>query len=131
MTARPTIIIRGNSDRAKLMQWANTLPVGAVVEARESKRSIPQNKRLHAMITALASRYPWHGQILSVADWKLIFMDALNRELRVVPNLDGTGFVQLGRHTSKTSKEECGDLMEIVSAFAAKHDIDLGEKNDA
>jgi hypothetical protein len=38
----------------------------------------------------------------------------------VVPNLEGTGFVALGLSTSKMSKREFSDLLELVNAFAAE-----------
>lgn len=50
-------------------------------------------------------------------------MDALNREVRMVPNIDGTGFVNLGTRSSDLSKEEMSDLMEIISAFGANHAV--------
>lgn len=128
MSAHPTIILRTMADRLKAGEWAMNAPAGTVMELRETKRSLPQNARLHAMITTIASEVEWHGQKLSVADWKLLFMDALNRELRVVPNLDGTGFVQLGRRTSRTTVAECGDLMTLVEAFAAKRGVDLARR---
>jgi hypothetical protein len=65
-----------------------------------------------------------------VDDWKLVFMDALNREMRVVPNIDGTGFVQLGRKTSKLTVPEMNELMALIEAFAAQHGIDLSMKEE-
>ena len=54
-------------------------------------------------------------------------MDALHREVRMVPNLDGTGFVNLGTRSSDLSKEEMSDLMEIISAFGASHGVEFNE----
>ena len=66
---------------------------------------------------------PWHGLRLTLDDWKLIFLDALKREVRMVPNIDGNGFVSLGRSSSDLSKEEMGDLLELIYAFGARHDV--------
>jgi hypothetical protein len=52
-------------------------------------------------------------------------MAALNQELRLVPNIHGNGFVQLGRSSSKLSKAEMSELMELIEAFAAQHGVDL------
>jgi hypothetical protein len=68
------------------------------------KRSLPQNDRMWAMLTDLAAQVKWHGLRLTADDWKLIFLDALKREVRMVPNLDGNGFVSLGRSSSDLSK---------------------------
>lgn len=54
-------------------------------------------------------------------------MAALGGELRMVPNIDGTGFVNLGRSTSNLTKPEFSDLLEIVHKFAAERGISLGE----
>ncbi len=93
------------------------------MEFKTSKRSIPQNDRLHAMLGEVAVQVPWHGLKLSVDDWKLLMLNSLKRELRLVPNLDGTGFVDLGRQTSKLTKEECSDLIELVFRFGAEHGV--------
>ncbi len=73
----------------------------------------------------------WHGQRLTVADWKLVFMASLKQEMRIVPNIDGTGFVQLGRSTADLSVEEMSDLMAIIEAFAARYGVKLHEREMA
>lgn len=127
---RAVVILYGKGSRAKAAEWAATFPPGTVVEFKADKRTHPQNARLHAMITRLADQLLYHGQKLDLADWKLVFMDAMNREVRAVPSLDGRGFVNLGRHTHKLTKAECSDLMEIVSAYAAEHGVDLAYDED-
>jgi hypothetical protein len=56
-------------------------------------------------------------------DWKLLFLDALKREVRMVPNLDGNGFVSLGRSSSDLSKGEFGDLLDLVYSFGAREGV--------
>ena len=121
-----TIILNTQQARQTAMGWISHAKHGTRVEFKTSKRSIPQNARLHAMLGEIAVAVKWHGLKLSVDDWKLIFMDGLKRELRLVPNLDGTGFVNLGRSTSKLTKEECTDLIELVAAFGANHGVTFG-----
>ena len=75
------------------------------------------------MLTDVAQQLSWHGLHLKAADWKLIFLDALKRELRMVPNLDGTGFVNLGRSSSDLSKREMSEMMELMAAFGAEHGV--------
>lgn len=84
-----------------------------------------------AMLTEVSVQLPWHGQKLRPDDWKLIFLDALKRELRIVPNIDGTGFVNLGRSSSDLSKEEMGELIELISAFGAEHSVAFREMEAA
>lgn len=119
------VIHKGN--RETLAQKLLALPTGWRLVFQEPKRTLDQNSRMWAMLTALSVQLPWHGQRLTPDDWKLIFMAALNQELRLVPNIHGNGFVQLGRSSSKLSKAEMSELMELIEAFAAEHGVDLKE----
>ena len=125
---RATVLLVDPIERDKAALWCQKLPDGTVVEFRKNKRSIPQNDRLHAMITPIARKLLWHGQKLSVDDWKLVFMSSLKTEMRIVPNINGDGFVNLGRKTSRLTKAECTDLMTIIEAFAAREGVDLMER---
>jgi hypothetical protein len=71
-----------------------------------------------SMLTDIARELPWHGIKLKPDDWKLVFLDALKRETRMVPNLDGNGFVNLGRSSSDLSKSEMSDLIELIGPSA-------------
>jgi hypothetical protein len=120
---RAVLVLSSPDIRQKAARWASKLPDGTRVEFKEPKRTIPQNARLWAMLTDLASQVKWHGLSLTADDWKLIFLDALKREVRMVPNLDGNGFVSLGRSSSDLSKAEMTDLIDLISAFGANHGV--------
>lgn len=120
---RALVIISSNAERAKAAAWLAKAPFGTRVEFKRSKRSLPQNDRFWAMLTDVAEQLTWHGVKLSTDDWKLVFLDALKREVRMVPNLEGNGFVNLGRSSSDLTKEEMSDLMEIIAAFGAEHGV--------
>ncbi len=120
---RALIVVRSDADRERAARWAQKSPPGCRIEFKQTKRSVPQNARMWAMLSDVAGQLTWHGVKLAPDDWKLMFMDALKRELRVVPNLDGTGFVNLGRSSSDLTKSEMGDLMELVAAFGAQHGV--------
>ena len=127
---RALVTIYNVNDRQKVAAWAQKAPVGTRVEFKASKRSIPQNDRMWAMLTDVAQQLPWHGIKLGPEDWKLIFLDGLKRELRLVPNIDGTGFVNLGRSSSDLSKQEMTDLIELVFAFGANHGVKFNEPEE-
>jgi hypothetical protein len=124
---RALLTIYGPADRAKATHWIAKAPEGTRVEFKASKRTIPQNDRMWAMLTDLAQQLPWHGIKLTPEDWKLVFLDALKREVRMVPNLDGNGFVNLGRSSSDLSKEEMTDLIELIFEFGARHNVVFNE----
>jgi hypothetical protein len=128
--SRATIVINGDIDRRRAAGWAMKAPAGTRIEYKASKRSLPQNSRMWAMLTDVATQVPWHGIKLTPDDWKLLFLDALKRELRMVPNIDGNGFVNLGRSSSDLSKEEMGDLIELIAAFGANHGVVFGDQRE-
>ncbi len=124
---RALIVLRGDADRQRGTAWIAKAPAGTRVEFKAAKRTLPQNDRLWAMLSEVAAQLPWHGVKLKAADWKLIFLDALKSELRMVPNIDGTGFINLGRSSSDLSKQEMTDLIELIAAFGATHGIEFHE----
>lgn len=123
----PTIILATPASRQLAASWCMKAPDGAVATFRESRRSIPQNARLHAMLTDVASQATYHGVKMSVDDWKRVFAAALKRELRTVPSLDGSSIVILAPRTSTMTKPELGDLMALVEAWGAENGVEFSE----
>ena len=113
-------------DEARRRAWAaiGKAPQGHVVTVSEPTRNLEQNALLWAMLHEISERVVWHGRKLSPEDWKHVFSSSLRR-LDVVPNLDGTGFVALGLSTSKMTKREFSDLIELINVFAAERGIEL------
>ena len=129
--SRATVVLNSARDRERVAHWSQKAPTGTRVEFKSSKRTLPQNDRMWAMLTDVAKQVDWYGQKLRPADWKLVFIDALKRELRIVPNIDGSGFVNLGRSSSDLSKDEMGQLMELIAAFGAEHGVQFGDDDRA
>ena len=129
--ARAQVVITGDASRQKVMHWASRAKVGTRVEFKEEKRSVAQNDRMWAMLTDVAGQVVWHGIKLTPDDWKLVFLDALRREvgeeLRIVPNTDGTGFVNLTASSSDLSKEEFTGLIDLIFKFGAERDVKFQE----
>lgn len=121
--SRATLILTGPESRARAAAWCRNAPMNTRVEFKEAKRTTDQNALMWASLTEIARQVPWHGLKLSADDWKLIFMASLNQEMRLVPNIDGTGFVNLGRSSSDLSKEEMGGLIDLIHEFGARHGV--------
>lgn len=123
--------LNSTADRERAVRAIELAPTGTRVEVKAAKRSLPQNSLFWSHLTDIAMSVEWHGKKLRADDWRLIFLDALKRELRVVPNLDGNGFVNLGRSSSDLTKNEMGDLIELIKMFGAQHGVrfidDVGE----
>lgn len=125
--SRALVILASLAERQRVAKWAMNAPLNTRVEFKAPKRSLPQNDRMWSMLTEVAQQLPWHGIKLAADDWKLIFLDALKREVRMAPNIDGNGFVNLGRSSSDLSKDEMSDLMELIAAFGAQHGVTFQE----
>jgi hypothetical protein len=121
--SRALLTLRCADDRAKACQWISKAPPGTRVTFNAAKRSVDQNSKMWAMLTDVATQLQWYGKTLKPADWRYVFLDALKRELRIVPNIDGTGFVNLGQSSSDLSKEEMSGLIELIHAFGANHGV--------
>lgn len=121
--SRALLVLDSPSARLKATAWVHKAPAGTRLEFKASKRSLPQNDRMWAMLTDIARQLPWHGVVLKPDDWKLIFLDGLKREVRAVPNLDGTGFVNIGRSSSDLSKSEMADLITLILEFGERHGV--------
>lgn len=96
-------------------------PDGYIVEIKPPTRSLEQNARLWAMLTDVSRQVDWYGRKLSQEEWKIVFTASMKKQ-DVVPGLDG-GFVAMGQSTSKMTKSELGDLMTLIEAFGAQHDV--------
>lgn len=125
--SRALLVLHNDATRAKAIDWIRRAPKETRVEFKGPKRTLDQNSRFWAMLTDISTQLLWHGQRLSTEDWKQVFLAALKQEMRIVPNIHGDGFVQLGRSSSDLSKEEMGDVMTIMEAFAARYGVKLHE----
>lgn len=92
-----------------------------VLEIRPEKRSSDQNRLMWAALADVSRQVDWHGQKLEAGEWKDVFTAALKRQ-KVVPGIEG-GFVVLGSSTSRMSKPEFSELMELVFAFGAERGV--------
>lgn len=107
------------------------LPEGTRVEFKGAKRSMAQNDRMWAMLTDISRQLAWHGQKMRPDDWKLVLLSGLKRELRIVPNINGDGFVNLSQSSSDLSKAEMSDFIELIFAFGAKHGVKFQDDAEA
>jgi len=98
---------------------------GWIVEVKEPTRNLEQNALLWALLEKVSQQVEWYGAYLTGEEWKDVFTAALRKE-KVVPGIGG-GFVVLGQRTSKMSKSEFSDLIELIYSFAAEKNIELRE----
>jgi hypothetical protein len=108
--------------RQNALQAVSEAPEGYEVRIKERTRSLDQNAALWAVLTDISNQVNWHGQKLSPEDWKHILTAGLKREQRMAPGISG-GWVVLGLSTSKMTKSEFSDLLELAHAFGAEQGV--------
>jgi len=112
-------------NRELIRRWLDRAPDGFRVEIAEPKRTDAQNRLLWPLLTTLSTQLKWHGLTLSPEDFKDLITAGLKREARMVPNMEGNGFVALGMRTSTMTKAEFGELIELIYAFGAQHGVEF------
>jgi hypothetical protein len=93
----------------------------AKLKPEDGKRSTDQNRKLWAMLRDLSEQVIWHGNKLADHEWKDVLTAGLKRQ-KVAPGIDG-GFVVLGAKTSKMTKAEFSELVELLYAFGAERGV--------
>jgi hypothetical protein len=126
--ARCLVIINTNADRAKVARYVNVAPAGTRVEVKAPKRSLPQNDRMWAMLTDIATQKQHNGRKYTPDQWKILFMAACGREIQFIPSLDGKTFLPWGQSSSDLSRQEMTDLIEFMFAWGAENGVTFQER---
>ena len=100
------------------------------MEIKLASKSREQEEKYHAMISDIARQAKHLGAKWSSEDWKRLLVDQFLRETedkqsKIVPNLDGSGIVQLGLQTRNFTKEQANEFIEWLYAWSAENGINL------
>lgn len=123
---RYLITINTEADRQRLIKAVSAAPWGTRAELKARKRSVPQNDRFWAMLTDVAMQAEHCGRKYTPEVWKILFMHGWQREVNLVPSLDGKQVVPLTR-SSDLSREEMGELTEFIAAWGAENGVTFHE----
>ena len=93
-----------------------------VVTLGRENRSKEQNAKFHALIRDIKRQVNFMDLDLSEEDWKRLLLAAWAGQ-RVVPALDGNGFVALGRQSSSLNKAEASEFVESLYAYGTEHGV--------
>lgn len=88
----------------------------------KSQRSSQANALMWVRLSELEEQTDWHGIRLTAEEWK----DLLSAGLvvsKVVPNIDGTGFVIVGQRTSRLSVKQMNELIVLIEAFGSDRGV--------
>jgi NinB protein len=123
LTHPSTFYLVNDKVRVNCIAAIHDLPDGYRVSMAEPRRTTAQSDRMWAMLTEFSKQATLNGQAYDKEDWKLIFMHALGRELRMAPALAGNGFVPIGTSSSKLSGRDMSDLIELIYAEGAARGV--------
>lgn len=98
---------------------------GFVVEIKPQTRNLEQNAALWAKLTDISQQVDWYGNRLTEEEWKDVFSAALRKQ-KVVPGIDG-GFVVCGQRTSKMTKSEFSEMLELITAFGIERGVKFNQ----
>ena len=125
MSERRRVILAGPLQRRTAHAYIDSAPDGDVMTLAEPKRSLIQNDRMWAMLTEVSKQVVWYGKKLTPEAWKCVFSASLKKQ-DVVPGLHGD-FVVIGQSTSRMSKREMSEMIDLMDAFGAEQSVRFEE----
>lgn len=103
------------------------------LEVKDASKSREQERLYHELIGQIAKQAQHMGAKWSADDFKRLLVDQFMRDVgegsgKVIPNLDGTGIVQLGTQTRNFTQEQGSQFIEWLYAWAANNGVTIDEK---
>ena len=103
------------------------------LEVKDASKSREQEKLYHELIGQIAKQAQHMGAKWSAEDFKRLLVDQFMRDIgegggRVIPNLDGTGIVQLGTQTRNFTQEQGSEFIEWLYSWAANNGVTIDEQ---
>ena len=116
-----TIIIDPTS-RDTARKWLAVAPDGTVVTFKRPGRTLPQNDRMWAMLTDVATQAEHNGNRYTPDQWKCLFMHACGHEAHFMAGLNGEPF-PAGFRSSKLNKDQMTELMDFIESWGVQNGV--------
>ena len=123
-----TVILRGVMQREFAKALIDKAPIDAVVKVSAATRSLEANAKMWAMLSDISRAKP-EGRMHTPEVWKCLFMNALGHETAFEMGLDGRPF-PIGFQSSRLTKAQMSDLIEMIYAYGAQHNVKWSETYD-
>lgn len=125
-----TIRLSGTPQRQYACKRVMEAPEGFTVKIAEETRSDEQNRLMWPLIKDMQDQIddmrPFSGH-----DVKLRFLNALGKEMRFLPELEGGGMFPVGQRSSTLNKQQFSALLELMFMHGAKHNVQWSMKSKA
>jgi hypothetical protein len=125
LSAGQTVIIRGT--RTAAHKLVDAAPQGAIMNIRPATRTNEQNALMWALLSDVSRAKP-EGRELTPDVWKSLFLHALDHAQRFEMALDGRGMVPVGFRSSRLTKEQFSDLIEVIREYGARHGVAFSDE---
>ena len=117
-----------NEARRRAAEYCMIAPEGSIAEFKDATRTLDQNAKMWPMLEDISKQVEWYKNWLTRDEWK-DFFSAIILKQKVVPNMDSTGFIAVGGRTSKMGKRMFSEMIELMYAFGADHDVVWSENS--
>lgn len=119
--------VQGHKALLEAWNWVKPMVIAGHrlnVVIKPETRSLAQNNLMWSCLTDLANQIKWCGKKMTPEGWK-DFITAHIDGQDIVPNMDGTGFVTIGRgkSTSQMTIKEMTEVIELCHAFGADKNV--------
>ena len=101
-------------NKADLIKAVANAPVGAQFDLVDDPRTTQQNRLMWGLLTDVSDQLTHCGNKYEPEAWKACFLKAMGKELQFMPSLDGKSIVAVGYHSSRLSKAEFSELIELI-----------------
>ena len=125
MSDKQTFFLINPQVKQNAMQAIKMASENMICEIKKKTRSLEQNAKMWAMLAEVSDQVNWYGNKLTSDEWKDVFSASLKSQ-KVVPGIDG-GFVVCGQRTSKMTKSEMAELIELMMAFGAERGVKFSD----
>jgi hypothetical protein len=109
----PRVTLHNEAHRRRAHQMVDAAPLGYRVSIADPKHSDEQRSKLNAMCGDIAKQAAHHGVKFGKDDWRHLISAAVFKQ-RIVPDLDGNGFVSLTPSTAKMSIKQMVAMIEMA-----------------
>ena len=117
-----TITIIDGRDTQELVAKVTAMLADGPVQVKlspASKRSLQANKLMWVKLNELERTRKWHGRKLAASNWKHLITAGMEQKV-VVPNIEGDGFVILGKATSNMTVKQMNQVIEMSDYLLAE-----------
>ena len=120
--ARQLFVLWSDEMRRRAVEAVARAAPESRVTVQGPKRTLKQNAKLHAMLEDIAEQHKHAGKLLTVKQWKWLFLHLLGAEqVEWLPSLAEDGeLVPVGTSTSELEIADCADLIELIYAKGAE-----------